>query len=179
MTEYRYGGFWRRFGAIMIDKLILYAIFMFFVLAGAAALSFTLPVNQLRMLISEFRSMSGIYLVIYYAATSLINMVYFTYFHGAGGQTPGKMIFGLRVVQSLGQDMTFGVAFLRWVGYLFSGIFLYLGFLWAAFDGRKQGWHDKIAATVVVRTRMEPVMRKAGPSAAENEKYLDKENDVL
>ena len=52
--------------------------------------------------------------------------------------------------------MTFGLAFLRWVGYILSGIFLYLGFLWIAWDGRKQGWHDKIAGTVVVRRPAPP-----------------------
>jgi uncharacterized RDD family membrane protein YckC len=79
-------------------------------------------------------------------------MVYFTYFHGATGQTPGKMALGLKVIQNTGAPMTFGVAFLRWVGYIISGIILDLGFAWIAFDRKKRGWHDMIAATYVVRT---------------------------
>jgi hypothetical protein len=51
--------------------------------------------------------------------------------------------------------MTPGIAFLRCVGYLISGPVLCLGFLWIAFDGKKQGWHDKIAATLVIRERGE------------------------
>jgi uncharacterized RDD family membrane protein YckC len=66
------------------------------------------------------------------------------------------MIFGLKVVQTRGEKgekMTPGIAFLRWVGYLVSSLFLYLGFIWIAFDGKKQGWHDKIAGTIVVQVR--------------------------
>ena len=81
-------------------------------------------------------------------------MFYFTLFHGFGGQTPGKKLLGLRVVQSSGKPMTPGLAFLRWVGYIISQIPLCLGFIWIAFDGRKQGWHDKIAATCVIKTRV-------------------------
>ena len=46
--------------------------------------------------------------------------------------------------------MTLGIAFLRWVGAIVSGLVFMLGFVWIAFDGRKQGWHDKIAATLVI-----------------------------
>ena len=52
--------------------------------------------------------------------------------------------------------MTLSIAFLRWVGSLVSGIFLFLGFIWITVDSRKQGWHDKIAATLVVRVGNEP-----------------------
>jgi uncharacterized RDD family membrane protein YckC len=48
----------------------------------------------------------------------------------------------------------------RYVGYIISTIPLCLGFLWVGFDSKKQGWHDKIAGTVVVRNRrhgVEPV----------------------
>jgi uncharacterized RDD family membrane protein YckC len=176
VTEYRYGGFWRRAGAILIDKIIMYLIFLTFILAGIFALRLSLPISQLITLTGDFRDISGAYLITYYAATLLISMVYFTYFHGTSGQTPGKIIFGLKVVQQTGDNMTLGLGFLRWVGYLVSGIFFYLGFLWVAFDGKKQGWHDKIAATVVVRVNYKPELQKTETS---DEKYLDKENDVL
>lgn len=179
MNQVPYGGFWRRVGAMLVDQMILYSILLIFVLAGAMALRMNLTFSQFQGIVTGFREMSGIYFAVYYGATSLISMIYFTFFHGSSGQTPGKMIFGLRVVQKMGQDMTFGVAFLRWVGYLISGILLYLGFLWVAFDGEKQGWHDKIAATVVIRTRMEPVFQQVRPPREDIEKYLDKENDVL
>jgi uncharacterized RDD family membrane protein YckC len=108
----------------------------------------------------------GVFPVVYVVTTIITGMGYFTWFHGAAGQTPGKMLLGLRVIQTSGVRMTFGVAFLRCVGYLISGLFFWLGFLWIAFDGRKQGWHDKIAATLVVRVRYEPVNHSLGVEEA-------------
>ncbi|MBN1382984.1 MAG: RDD family protein [Deltaproteobacteria bacterium] len=182
MTTYQYGGFWRRTGALIIDKIILYIILTIFGIVALIAMRLSLPPGQVQMIIDGFKDMSGVYVGVYYSATFFVDMVYFTYFHGASGQTPGKMIFGLRVIQTSGRDMTFGIAFLRWVGYLVSAVFIYLGYLWVAFDGRKQGWHDKIAATVVVQTRDEPPRQKAATAPAEpeaDEKYLDKDTDVL
>lgn len=88
-----------------------------------------------------------------YLFVIILHMTYFTYFHGVGGRTPGKMIMGIKVIRDTGEEMTPGYAFLRWVGYLVSQIAFYLGFIWVAFDRRKQGWHDKIAGTLVVKTR--------------------------
>ena len=60
------------------------------------------------------------------------------------------MLFCLQVVSADGTPISFGIAFLRAVGYLVSGALFNLGFIWVAFDKRKQGWHDKIAGTVVI-----------------------------
>ena len=75
------------------------------------------------------------------------------------------MLFGLQVVSAEGAPISFGIAFLRAVGYFVSGIF-YLGFIWIAFDKRKQGWHDKIAGTVVIIR--EPQNGTAGISIPDN-----------
>lgn len=178
MTEFRFAGFWRRVGAMIIDRIILYIIFVMFVMAAAAALTLNLSENQVSDLINDFSETAGLYLAIYIVMTKSIDMVYFTYFHGAGGQTPGKIVFGVRVVALNGDSISFGTAFLRWVGYIISAIFLLLGFIWVAFDPKKQGWHDKIAGTVVIRTRTQPILQKEEEPEGE-EKYLDKENDVL
>ncbi len=66
--------------------------------------------------------------------------------------TPGKMLVHARIVDATtGADPRPGQLLLRYVGYYVSGIVFGLGFLWVAFDARKQGWHDKMAKTVVVR----------------------------
>ena len=68
------------------------------------------------------------------------------------GKTPGRNIVGLEIVDAAGEEMSFGRGILREiVGKFISGIFFYLGYIWVAFDERKQGWHDKIAGTYVVR----------------------------
>ncbi len=70
----------------------------------------------------------------------------------ARGATIGKRVFGLKVVREDGTPPGFGRALLRQtLGYWLSGAVFYLGFIWIAFDDHKQGWHDKIAQTYVVR----------------------------
>jgi uncharacterized RDD family membrane protein YckC len=67
------------------------------------------------------------------------------------GATPGKLAVAVRIVDArTGQPVGTGRLALRLLCYLVSALPLYLGFLWIAFDRRKQGWHDKIAKTVVI-----------------------------
>jgi uncharacterized RDD family membrane protein YckC len=66
--------------------------------------------------------------------------------------TPGKLVLGLRIVDAeTGDTPTMGRLTLRYVGYLISALPLGLGYLWALWDRRNQGWHDKMAGTLVVR----------------------------
>jgi uncharacterized RDD family membrane protein YckC len=68
--------------------------------------------------------------------------------------TPGKMAIGAKIVdaKTLGKPAT-GQLVIRYLGYYVSIIPLMLGILWVGFDARKQGWHDKLAGTLVVRSR--------------------------
>jgi len=50
-----------------------------------------------------------------------------------------------------GSRISFGKAVLRFLGYLVNGVVFNLGYMWAGWDPEKQGWHDKIAGTFVVR----------------------------
>jgi uncharacterized RDD family membrane protein YckC len=67
------------------------------------------------------------------------------------GATIGGIIFGLKVVRSDGKPMEWTTALVRALACFFSLLVAGLGFFWIAFDKEKQGWHDKIAGTVVVR----------------------------
>jgi uncharacterized RDD family membrane protein YckC len=151
MTGRRHGGFWRRSFAFLIDEIILYFVSLILFLIGLLALG--MKGDMMGRILASSEDMThgmGVLGFLYLAASLLAGMTYFTWFHGIGGRTPGKILLGLRVIQASGDPMTPGVAFLRWVGYLISGPVFCLGFLWVAFDGRKQGWHDKIAATLVI-----------------------------
>jgi uncharacterized RDD family membrane protein YckC len=66
------------------------------------------------------------------------------------GQTIGKMTLGIKVVGEDGNPLSGGKAVLRYLGYILNAIVLSLGFLWIAFDRKRQGWHDKIARSYVV-----------------------------
>lgn len=71
--------------------------------------------------------------------------------------TPGKMVIRARVVDAdTGLTPSKRQLAIRYVGYLASTLPLGLGFMWVGFDPRRQGWHDKMAETVVVRDRREP-----------------------
>ena len=68
--------------------------------------------------------------------------------------TPGKIAVGARIVDArTGDKPGTGQLVGRYLAYYVSIIPFMLGILWVAFDPRKQGWHDKLAGTVVVRTR--------------------------
>ncbi|MBV8604263.1 MAG: RDD family protein [Pelomonas sp.] len=68
--------------------------------------------------------------------------------------TPGKMVIGAKIVDAAtGGPLRPGQAVLRYVGYYVSAIPFCLGLIWVGIDKRKQGWHDKIAGTLVVRTK--------------------------
>ena len=88
-----------------------------------------------------------------YLFNTIITIVYYTYFHGNTGQTPGEMICKLKVIAQNGDTLTYPRAFLRWVGYLISSLPFCLGFLWVAWDKNKQGWHDKIAGSYVISVK--------------------------
>jgi uncharacterized RDD family membrane protein YckC len=66
--------------------------------------------------------------------------------------TPGKMLIGAKIVDAkTGEYPSLKQHVIRYLGYFLSTFALGLGFIWVAFDRRKQGWHDKLAGTVVVR----------------------------
>ena len=68
------------------------------------------------------------------------------------GASLGQKALGLRVVNALnGERIDIGKSVIRYVGFVVSVIPIFLGLIWAGFDARKQGWHDKIAGTYVVR----------------------------
>lgn len=65
-------------------------------------------------------------------------------------KTLGQALLGLRVLRTDGRPLTLGPAVRRVLGYYISFLALFLGFLWVLVDDRRQGWHDKIADTIVV-----------------------------
>jgi uncharacterized RDD family membrane protein YckC len=66
--------------------------------------------------------------------------------------TPGKILMDCRVVDARTlQPLSLRQAVIRALGYILSALPLYLGFVWAAFDKRKQALHDKLASSLVIR----------------------------
>lgn len=82
----------------------------------------------------------------------LVGLAYNWYFWTRrSGQTPGKQLMNLRVVKEDGSALTDTDAILRFIGYYINSAVIMIGWIWAFFDEKGQGWHDKIAKTLVVK----------------------------
>lgn len=135
-----YAGFGIRLVAYLIDSAILFVV-IFAVAAATGGFFKTDPATGLTTINGSAQALAFV-----------ISIAYLVGFWGARSQTPGMMALNLRIVRvQNGAPLDFGVAVIRYVGYIISSIPFGLGLLWAAFDPRKQGWHDKIAGTLVVR----------------------------
>lgn len=137
----RYGGFWVRFVAFILDAIVLAVI-----------------TTALAPLVSGgnvVTTAGGGGIEINYTANAiglLVDLVYFVGFWAWRGQSPGMIPFNMRIVMADDGGKVDAVrCLLRYVGLLISIAILFLGVIWVGFDRRKQGWHDKIAGTVVVR----------------------------
>jgi uncharacterized RDD family membrane protein YckC len=81
----------------------------------------------------------------------VLGMVYYVWFTGARGATPGKIALGLKVVKPDGGEVSYGRAFGRYFGETLSAILLGIGYLMAAFDDQKRTLHDRICETRVIK----------------------------
>ena len=135
----QYVGFWPRVGAALIDTLLLGLLVSPALYALYGEAYFT----------DSDTLFWGIGDLIFSYLLPAIAVILFWFFRSA---TPGKMLIGARIVdaRSFGKPST-GQLIGRYLGYYVSTIPFGLGLLWVAFDRRKQGWHDKLAKTVVIR----------------------------
>ncbi|UCD83762.1 MAG: RDD family protein [Deltaproteobacteria bacterium] len=102
------------------------------------------------LLLSTPLDLIPIMLIPTYLFLLLVNLVYFTIFHATTGQTLGKLIFRLKVVNRNGEGLGYSQSLLRFSGYLLSALPLGLGFIWALLDPDKLTWHDRLADTSVI-----------------------------
>jgi len=133
-----YAGFWIRVAAALIDTIIFVIVF---------AIPLTLIYGSGYWTSQEPVS-GGWDILIRYIAPIFITVWFWTRYLG----TPGKMALRLRVVDAhTGQAISTPQAIGRYFGYYVSILPLLLGFIWVGIDKKKQGFHDKLAGTVVVR----------------------------
>lgn len=120
--RYPRASFWERVGAAFLD-IILVSI-----LAGIASHAFGGPIMFF-----------------------LLALAYFSALWTWRGTTVGGIVLNLKVVRADGQPMNLAVGLVRALAAAFSVVVFFLGFLWILWDKERQGWHDKIAGTAVVR----------------------------
>ncbi len=125
-----YAGFWRRFGAIVIDGILVAVVGFLF-------------------------KMIGLYSV---GLDFLLALLYTPFFEASELQgTPGKALLDMRVVSMSGERITFKKAFIRYLVRIISGVLLCFGFLMMLFTDKKQTLHDLAAETLVVRGEVKNV----------------------
>jgi uncharacterized RDD family membrane protein YckC len=81
----------------------------------------------------------------------LVALAYFAGMWTWKGTTVGCIVLNLKVVRLDGQPLSFAVALVRALAAAFGAVVMFLGFFWILWDKEQQGWHDKIAGTVVIR----------------------------
>ncbi|MBT5021884.1 hypothetical protein HON01_03605, partial [Candidatus Woesearchaeota archaeon] len=143
-----YVGFKIRFLAYFVDTTILFIVLLFIqsLMGQNIYLSYYNAQSYSELLEISTKSLIPSIIGLFVGA------FYFVLFWSNGGATPGKKLLGIKIVNEDGSKIDFGKAFLRFIGYFISGMVFYLGFLWVAFDSKKQGWHDKIVNTYVVKS---------------------------
>ncbi len=133
-----YVGFWKRFVAFLIDTFILLII----------CLPLLFAIYGREYFDSERQGVAGFWdVVINFVLPAIAAIVFWRY----RGATPGKMAISAKIVSAKTlQPPSTGALVVRYFAYLVSALPLMLGFLWIAVDRKKQGFHDKIAGTVVI-----------------------------
>jgi uncharacterized RDD family membrane protein YckC len=151
----RYGGFWIRLVARLIDGIIVgiplsIVLGIFVALAGgiASTTNTTDPNAQAAVGVG----IVGVLLLISILAT-IATVVYYVYFWGTSGSTLGMRVFRLRIVDAnTGGSIGIARAIVRYLMSIVNSLACYIGWIWVAFDARKQGWHDKVANSVVIQS---------------------------
>lgn len=140
-------GLFQRFGAFAFDLCLVSMLIAFLFLTAILAVRIGPAAGLSEGLLDSI----ALVILPFQFGMILLVSVYSIFFHGYSGQTPGKMLFGLKVVHTSGLPLGYAHSFLRLAGAVLSAIPLTLGFFWAAFDKNKQTWHDKLTDTYVVR----------------------------
>lgn len=151
--EFEYVGFWPRVGASLLDTLLIMVVMYPLLIAVYGWAYF-----------GSDKLIQGPADVLISLALPAVAIVWFWL---ARGSTPGKDAISAKIVDAkTGESPTLGQSVIRYAGYYVSTIPLGLGLIWVAFDPRKQGWHDKMAGTVVVRPRRDSALALFEDSAA-------------
>ena len=141
----QYVGFWARTAAYIVDSIILMLIVypLLFLVLGTGAVDGTDP--------------EIIFSASYWLISFGLPIAFFIGFWFYKSSTPGKMMFSAKIVDAkTGGKPSKGQLVGRYFAYILSGIPLGLGFFWIAWDKRKQGWHDKLSGTVVIKPTTNP-----------------------
>ena len=148
----RYGGFWLRFLAILLDGLILGFVYMLIfgvaiVMMGLTSIDFSNQ-DQIQAHMPEFMALYGLFIL----GSIVLQAAYEIWFVGRHGATPGKMACQLQVVTPYGGKISYARATGRhFAKYISANFTLWIGYIMAGFDDEKRSLHDRICETRVIK----------------------------
>jgi|TARA_Y100001949_G_scaffold66209_1_gene55995 uncharacterized RDD family membrane protein YckC len=146
-NDLKYVGFWKRTVAVLVDTFLIILV----------TLPILIWVYGIEYLNNEHMEKGSFDFIINYVFPTIAVILLWKYYQA----TPGKMIFKATIVDArTGGKPSLRQLIIRYLGYIISTIPLCLGIFWVAFDKKKQGFHDKLANTVVVQPKViesEPV----------------------
>lgn len=141
MSDQQYAGFWIRVVASIIDTILLVIVL----------LAIVFPLYSAGLITDNPDDLGIVGIFLNYVIPLILVLIFWHY----KSATPGKIITHMSIVDAeTGGKPSFGQFIIRYIAYYISAIPLLLGFIWVGFDKRKQGWHDKIAKTVVIKMNL-------------------------
>lgn len=149
-----YAGFWIRLVSRVVDGFIvgvpLTVVFLIFAaIAGAVGANSSDQNSQ-----SAATAVAGGGFTVLYLLALVATIGYQVYFWGTSGQTIAMRLFHLKLVDvNTGAPIGISRAVVRWLMTIVNTWACYVGWIWVAFDARKQGWHDKVASSVVLQVQ--------------------------
>lgn len=136
----QYVGFWARVGASIVDTILILVVIAPIALIVVGREYFDLT-----------RATGGLEILLEWILPAIAVISFWIY----RSATPGKMVISAVIVDADTLRKPTTAQFIgRYLGYIVSTIPFGLGLFWVGWDRRKQGWHDKLAGTVVIRDRM-------------------------
>ncbi len=152
-----YGGFWIRTAALLLDTLftivplsLLYSGFLWVLEADKyPTFMSTFSPKLTQEILMDPRD-----LWIQMISSLIFSIFYFFLLQGAMQGTPGKRILGLIIVTKSNKKPTYLQMLMRWIMTYPSGILLGLGYLTVGLSDKKQAWHDRVAGTFVIHTKL-------------------------
>lgn len=142
--EPKYVGFWARFAANFLDGILI----SIFISPASIRIIYLLSKGKIR---SDWISESACVAIAFYSVLYILSQVILLVLWCKKQASIGKMAISVKIVDAkTGGAPTKKQLIGRYFAYILSCLSLGVGFLWIAFDSKKQGWHDKLAGTTVV-----------------------------
>ena len=146
VDNWRYAGFWSRAGATIIDSVLLLVVTAPILISIYGVDYYDLDIDPDAPIRPIVQGPAD------FAVSFVLPAIAIILFWMRWQATPGKMVISAKVVDArTGENPSTAQCIGRYLAYFPSFLMLGIGILWVAFDKRKQGWHDKLAGTVVIR----------------------------